>query len=61
MNNHLKLQDALLNAASYDKPGHMDGLVLPQPVNAVLCLLLHCWIPPEYKYSVLTTHSCVQK
>ena len=24
----------------------MNGLVLTQPVNAVLCLLLNSWVPP---------------
>ncbi len=43
---YLQLQDPLLNAASNDKACHMDRLVLTQPVDAVLCLLLHSWIPP---------------
>ena len=43
---YLQLQNPLLNAASNDKACHMDGLVLTQPVDAVLCLLLHSWIPP---------------
>ncbi len=43
---YLQLQNPLLNAAGDDKACHMDGLVLTQPVDAVLCLLLHSWIPP---------------
>ena len=43
---YLQLQNPLLNAASNDEACHMDGLVLTQPVDAVLCLLLHSWIPP---------------
>ena len=43
---YLQLQNPLLNAASNDKACHMDGLVLTQPVDPVLRLLLHSWIPP---------------
>ena len=43
---YLQLQNPLLTAASADKACHMDGLVLTQPVDAVLCLLLDSWIPP---------------
>lgn len=43
---YLQLQNPLLNAASNDEACHMDGLVLTQPVDPVLRLLLHSWIPP---------------
>ena len=52
---YLQLQNPLLDAASNDKACHMDGLVLTQPVDAVLCLLLHSWVPP------VTTEGKVQK
>ena len=48
---HLKLEDPLLDAASNDKTCHMDGLVLPQPVNPVLCLLFHCRVPPTIHHN----------
>ena len=39
---YLELQNALLNAASDDEAGHMNGFVLAQPVNPVGRLVLHC-------------------
>ena len=37
---YLQLEDALLNGARDHKPHDMDGLVLAQPVDAVLRLRL---------------------
>jgi hypothetical protein len=37
---HLQLENALLNGARDHEPHNMDGLVLAQPMNAVLRLRL---------------------
>lgn len=54
----LQLENPFLNAASDDKACHMDGLVLPKPVNPILCLLFYRRIPPAVpKPNLYTGHN----